>query len=121
MRKKQRSPAQIKQTESLSPLRRAHSHPDHRCLHDALVGARADIRDINRLSRLAQDAAKREIRNARKREQRALQKTKLATTKDEELRAQVAELTHQSHLEEPQVGFNFSFKYITYHNQGPVM
>ena len=80
MRQKQRSLAQSKHTEMVSHWC-ACSHPD-----DALIDARADNREISRLAKL--DAAKRKIRSTQKREQRALQKTKLMTTKVKELQAQ---------------------------------
>ena len=92
MRRKQRSQAQRNHTKSLSLLQRVRSHPDDLRLHNALVEARANIQDISRVSKAAQDAAKREIRNARKREQRALHKAKLATSEVEHLQAKIAEL-----------------------------
>ena len=103
MRRKQRSPAQIKQTKSLSLLQRVRSRPDDRYLRNALVEARANIRDITRLSKVAQDAAKREIHNARKREQHALRKAELAATEVEDLQARITELTAVRESEQQEV------------------
>ena len=52
-----------------------------------------DNRKANRLAKMAEKDAKKAIRNARKRELRALQKVDLAATEAEKLQTQVAELT----------------------------
>jgi len=51
-----------------------------------------NTRKTNRLAKVAEKDAKKAIRNARKRELRALQKADSATTKVENLQAQIAEL-----------------------------
>jgi len=92
-RKRQRSSAQIKQTENLTHVRRTRSHSDSHRLRDALADARTNIQKVNRLAKRAQNNLKKEVRNAKKRELRALQKADSATTEAKNLRAQVTELT----------------------------
>ena len=89
-RKRQRSAAQIKQSENLT-LRRIQLHPDN--LRIALANANTNIQRVSRLAKLAHDELKREVRNSRKRELRAVQKVDVVVAEIEDLRARVMELT----------------------------
>jgi hypothetical protein len=86
-RKKQRSQAQIKQTESITLQRtQLHSGSPRIVLAD-------NIRRINWLAKQAHEKSERRIRNGRRRELYAVQNAGLAIAEVKALKAQVMELT----------------------------
>ena len=101
-RKRRRSPAQAKQTENLTLLRRTRSHSDN--LHTALADAKMNIQRLNRIIKQTHTNMKQEIRNARKRELRATQRANLAIAEAENLQAQVTELTATLETERQDAG-----------------
>lgn len=89
-RKPQRSLAQIKQVEDIT-LRRTRLHPDSLLI--VLADARTHIRRISQLAKQAHNDSKRDLRNARKRELRAVKRADFANAEIKDLQAQVTELT----------------------------
>ena len=89
-RKPQRSLAQIKQAEDIT-LRRTRLHPDSLLI--VLADARTHIRRISQLAKQAHNDSKRDLRNARKRELRAVKRADFANAEIKDLQAQVTELT----------------------------